>query len=88
MDSRPALIVGRIDPVECIGVSQQRNRNLWGVKPPAMRLHDVSTPKNRRKIVYNQYKADLRDILKLSFGISVVNSRFNRFSAIYCGFPA
>jgi len=46
--------MGRIDPVECISVSQQRNKNEL----------IVFTPKYRRKIVYNQYKADLRDILK------------------------
>src|SRR5699024_12637731 len=28
------------------------------------KYHIVFTPKYRRKIVYNQYKADLRDILK------------------------
>ncbi len=32
-----SFIVGRIDPVECIGVSQQRNGNVLNVKPPAMR---------------------------------------------------
>lgn len=98
-----------IDPVECIGVSQQRNGNVLNVKPPAMRVRDVCytkkspfqynrgvqatirerkgdfmakqtnslahtkwmckyhivfTPKYRRKVVYNQYKEDLRDILK------------------------
>ena len=101
--------MGRIDPVECVGVSQQRNENVLNVKPPAMRVRDdcytknhlsaiivmfkpllkerkgdlmakqinslahtkwmckyhiIFTPKYRRKIVYNQYKADLRDILK------------------------
>lgn len=34
------LFVGRIDPVECIGVSQQRNGNVLNVKPPAMRVRD------------------------------------------------
>ena len=28
------------------------------------KYHIIFTPKYRRKIVYNQYKADLRDILK------------------------
>ncbi len=28
------------------------------------RLHHLLTPKDRRKIIYNQYKADIRDILK------------------------
>jgi putative transposase len=101
--------MGRIDPVECIGVSGQRNGNALNVKPPAMRVRDecytknhlsiihrgvqatikerkgdfmakqtnslahtkwmckyhiIFTPKYRRKIVYNQYKTDLRDILK------------------------
>ena len=101
--------MGRIDPVECVGVSQRRNGNVLNVKPPAMRVRDgcytknhlsviiglfrplfkerkgdfmakqtnslahtkwmckyhiVFTPKYRRKIVYNQYKADLRDIIK------------------------
>ncbi len=37
---RNALIMGRIDPVECIGVSQQRNGNVLNVKPPAMRVRD------------------------------------------------
>jgi hypothetical protein len=32
--------MGRIDPVECIGVSQQRNGNVLNVKPPAMRVRD------------------------------------------------
>ena len=102
------LIMGRIDPVECVGVSRVRNGNVLTVKPPAMRVRDdcytkspfrynrgvqatirerkgdsmakqtnslahtkwmckyhiIFTPKYRRKIVYNQYKADLRDILK------------------------
>lgn len=79
------LIMGRIDPVECVGVSQQRNGNVLNVKPPAMRVcddfmakqtnslahtkwmckyHIIFTPKYRRKIVYNQYKTDLRDVLK------------------------
>lgn len=31
---------GRIDPVECVGVSQQRNGNVLNVKPPAMRVRD------------------------------------------------
>ncbi len=35
------LFVGRIDPVECIFVSQQRNGNVRNVKPPAMRVRDV-----------------------------------------------
>lgn len=30
--------MGRIDPVECIGVSQQRNENVRNIKPPAMRV--------------------------------------------------
>ena len=34
------LIMGRIDPVECVGVSQQRNGNVLNVKPPAMRVRD------------------------------------------------
>lgn len=34
------IFVGRIDPVECIGVSQQRNGNVLNVKPPAMRVRD------------------------------------------------
>lgn len=37
---RPFLIMGRIDPGECIGVSQQRNGNVLNVKPPAMRVRD------------------------------------------------
>ncbi|EFV02522.1 hypothetical protein HMP0721_0430 [Pseudoramibacter alactolyticus ATCC 23263] len=28
------------------------------------RLYRLLTPKDRRKIIYNQYKADIRDILK------------------------
>lgn len=34
------MIVGRIDPVECIGVSQWRNGDVLNVKPPAMRVRD------------------------------------------------
>ena len=34
------LFMGRIDPVECIGVFQQRNGNVLNVKPPAMRVRD------------------------------------------------
>ena len=34
------FIMGRIDPVECVGVSQQRNGNALNVKPPAMRVRD------------------------------------------------
>ena len=34
------IIMGRIDPVECIGVSGQRNGNVLNVKPPAMRVRD------------------------------------------------
>ena len=34
------FIWGRIDPVECVGVSQQRNGNVLNVKPPAMRVRD------------------------------------------------
>ena len=29
--------MGRIDPVECIGVLEKRNGNVLNVKPPAMR---------------------------------------------------
>ena len=32
--------MGRLDPVERIGVSQQRNGNVLNVKPPAMRVRD------------------------------------------------
>ena len=34
------FIMGRIDPVEHISVSQQRNGNVLNVKPPAMRVRD------------------------------------------------
>lgn len=62
---RPVLSLWVGDPVECVGVSQKRNGNVLNVKPPAMRVRNVCyTPKYRRKIVYNQYKTDLRDILK------------------------
>lgn len=33
--------MGRIDPVECVGVSQQRNGNVLNIKPPAMRVRGV-----------------------------------------------
>ena len=36
----PKSFMGRIDPVERIGVSQQRNGNVLNVKPPAMRVRD------------------------------------------------
>ena len=36
----PFPVMGRIDPVECVGVSQQRNGNVLNVKPPAMRVCD------------------------------------------------
>lgn len=36
----PHFFMGRIDPVECIGVSGQRNGNALNVKPPAMRVRD------------------------------------------------
>lgn len=32
--------MGRIDPVECIGVLGQRNGNALNVKPSAMRVRD------------------------------------------------
>lgn len=100
--------VGRIDPVEYVGVSQKRNGNMRNINHPLCgcativiqkspfhynrgvqatirerkgdfmakqtnslahtkwmcKYHIIFTPKYRRKIVYNQYKTDLRDILK------------------------
>ena len=101
--------MGRIDPVECIGVSQQRNGNVLNVKPPAIRVRDdcytkitfpfiievfrplsekgkvilwqskrirshirngcvnitSSSPQSiDEKLSNNQYKTDLRDIIK------------------------
>ena len=31
------------------------------------KYHIVFTPKYRRKVIYNQYKEDIRDIIKLRF---------------------
>ena len=45
--------------------------NLWRRKENSLahmkwmcKYHIVFTPKYRRKIIYNQYKADIRDIIK------------------------
>ena len=101
--------MGRIDPVEYVGVSQQRNGNVRNRNHPLCgcavdviqkitqpdiievskplskkgkviymakkanelahtkwmcKYHIVFTPKYRRKMIYNQYREDLRDILK------------------------
>jgi hypothetical protein len=45
------IIMGRIDPVECIGVSGQRNGNALNVKPPAMRVRDECYTKNHLPIM-------------------------------------
>ena len=48
--------MGRIDPVEGIGVSQQRNGNVLNVKPPAMRVRDdlICPQKVRQKFMVMQ----------------------------------
>ncbi len=51
--------MGRIEPVECIEVSQQRNGNVLNVKPPAMRARDVCYTKAKQTnsyvvILYNE----------------------------------
>ena len=39
------------------------------------KYHIVFTPKYRRKIIYNQYKADIRDIIKqlCSYKVQLIN---------------
>ena len=54
------------------------------------KYHIVFTPKYRRKVIYNQYKADIRDIIKqlcsykgveiIWCGIKKVDSLFSRIS--------
>ena len=50
------LFMGRIDPVECIGVSGQRNGNALNVKPPAMRVRDECYTKNHLSIIIGVFR--------------------------------
>ncbi len=56
IDPGGVIIVGRIDPVECIFVSQQRNGNVRNVKPPAMRVRDVCYTKNHLSITIEVFR--------------------------------
>ena len=50
------LFMGRIDPGECVGVSQQRNGNVLNVKPPAMRVRDVCYTKNHLSSIIEVFR--------------------------------
>ena len=45
------FFMGRIDPVECVGVSQQRNGNVLNVNPPAVRVCDDRYTKNHLSVI-------------------------------------
>lgn len=60
IDALPYSIMGRIDPVECIGVSGQRNGNVLNVKPPAMRVRDVCYTKNHLSVIIGLFRPLLR----------------------------
>ena len=63
--------MGRLDPVECVGVSQQRNGNVLNVKPPAMRVRDVCCTKNHLSVTIGLF----RPLLKKGKVISWQNKR-------------
>ncbi len=50
------LFMGRIDPVECIGVSGQRNGNVLNVKPPAIRVRNECYTKNHLSIIIGVFR--------------------------------
>ena len=50
------LFMGRIDLVECIGVSGQRNGNVLNVKPPAIRVRNECYTKNHLSIIIGVFR--------------------------------
>ena len=50
------------------------------------KYHIVFTPKYRRKVIYNQYKEDIRDIIKILCkykGVEIIEGHFNARSYPY-----
>ena len=60
--------------VERKGDSMAKQSNSLAHTKWLCKYHIVFTPKYRRKLIYNQYKEDLRDILKQLVGIKVLKS--------------
>lgn len=50
------FFMGRIDPAECIGVSQQRNGNVLNVKPTAVRVRGVCYTKNHLSSIIGVFR--------------------------------
>ena len=57
---RQFSFMGRIDPVECVGVSQQRNGNVLNVKPPAVRVRDDCYTKNHLSVIIGLFRPLLK----------------------------
>ena len=51
------------------------------------KYHIVFTPKYRRKVIYNQYRKDLRDIIKTLCGykgVEIIEGKLNTVYPINC----
>ena len=59
-----SIIIGVFRPLLKKGVFMAKQTNSLAHTKWMCKYHIIFTPKYRGKVIYNQYKADLRDILK------------------------